>query len=344
MRMPPALLAILLALGAVLLGACGGTAPTGTGANSVTVYSADGLGPWYQQRFAEFTKQTGITVTYVEAGSGEVVSRVDKERSNPQADLLVTLPPFIQQADARGLLAPAGVELGAVPASDRDPAGHWTAIVNNYPAMIAHPATGAAPKTWDELLSPALKGKLQYSTPGEAGDGTAVLLQLQHVYGPQGALDYLRKLQLNNVGPSSSTGRLQPKVSKGELLVANGDVQMNLQSIIADRADFQIFFPADASGVRSTFNLPYAAGLAVGAPHPDNGRKLLSFLLSVPVQQTVSAQAYGVPVRTDVHPGDPVSARIAQLMSGVQIWQPDWSQVVSTLDARIAAYRQATST
>nr|WP_279537830.1 ATP-binding cassette domain-containing protein [Amycolatopsis acidicola] len=41
------------------------------------------------------------------------------------------------------------------------------------------------------MLDPEYKGKLQYSTPGEAGDGTAVLVELQHVLGDQGALDYL---------------------------------------------------------------------------------------------------------------------------------------------------------
>ena len=65
-----------------------------------------------------------------------------------------------------------------------------------------------------------------------------MLILLQHLRGRQGALDYLTKLQANNVGPSSSTGKLQPKVSNGELLVANGDVQMNLGSIKDDGSKF----------------------------------------------------------------------------------------------------------
>ncbi len=70
----------------------------------MTVYSADGLANWYKPQFEKFTEDTGIDVNLVEAGSGEVVSRVEKEQSNPQADLLVTLPPFIQKADKSGLL------------------------------------------------------------------------------------------------------------------------------------------------------------------------------------------------------------------------------------------------
>ena len=336
--------AALLAALAVLLAGCGGTGATGSGGNAVTVYSADGLGSWYTTRFAEFTQQTGIPVNYVEAGSGEVVSRVDKERANPQADVLVTLPPFIQQAAARGLLQPGGIgtgNAGAVP--DKDPAGRYAALVSNYPVFIANPSIAPPPSTWQDLLAPRFAGKVQYSTPGQAGDGTAVLLQLQHALGKQGALDYLHRLQANNVGPSSSTGKLQPKVSNGELAVANGDVQMNLRSIVDDHSNFRLFFPADAAGNRSTFALPYEVGLAVGAPHADAGRKLVDFLLSVPVQDTVGADAIGLPVRPDVHPTDPNTVKINDTLRGVAIWHPDWDAVTRDLDADVAAYQQAVS-
>ena len=75
----------------------------------VTVYSADGLhdgdNSWYQHQFAAFTKATGIKVQYVEGGSGAIVERLAKERTNPQADVLVTVPPFIQRAAKEQLLA-----------------------------------------------------------------------------------------------------------------------------------------------------------------------------------------------------------------------------------------------
>ncbi|MDT7631178.1 MAG: 2-aminoethylphosphonate transport system substrate-binding protein, partial [Pseudonocardiales bacterium] len=176
MRIRPLATAALAVL-TVLLAGCGGTAASGSGSAggaAVTVYSADGLGPWYQTQFAEFTKQTGIPVNYVEAGSGEVVSRVDKERTNPQADVLVTLPPFIQQAAERGLLQNGGIGTGnAAAVPDRDSQGRYVPVVNNYPVFIANPTAAApAPTPRDDLLSPRVAGKLQYSTPGQAGDGT----------------------------------------------------------------------------------------------------------------------------------------------------------------------------
>ncbi|GAA1481375.1 2-aminoethylphosphonate ABC transporter substrate-binding protein [Gordonia sinesedis] len=329
-----------IAASVLVTAACGGTGAS-SDASTLTVYSADGLASWYKTTFDKFTQDTGVAVNVVEAGSGEVVSRVQKEQSNPQADLLVTLPPFIQRADAEGLLTASGVDTSNINAGNVSPNGTYVGIIDNYLSFIVNPGAQPAPATWDDLLAPRFKGKIQYSTPGQAGDGTAVLLLTQHLMGKQGGLDYLAKLQANNVGPSSSTGKLQPKVSNGELQVANGDVQMNLASIRDDGSTFRLFFPATADGTRTTVALPYFAGITKGAPHADDAKKLLTFLLSREVQSTVGPGALGVSVRTDV-PAPTSEPSPAKTIEGVTVWRPDWNAVLGSLDADLAAYQKAT--
>ncbi|MFK4087369.1 2-aminoethylphosphonate ABC transporter substrate-binding protein [Kribbella sp. NPDC020789] len=331
MKLKTLLVAVLLT--AVVAG-CGGTGAAATqGTKTVTVYTADGLADWYKTRFDAFTRKTGIKVQTVEAGSGEVVSRLAKEKSNPQADVVVTLPPFIQKASKDGLLqkyaVPGSEQVKSVKADD------YVAVADNYLCFIANKQAGT-PKSFEDLLDPRFKGKLQYSTPGQAGDGTAVLLLLQHLMGKQGALDYLRKLEANNVGPSASTGKLQPKVSKGELLVANGDVQMNLSSISVDKSAFGIFFPA-----KTTIALPYVMGLAAGAPNADGGKQLMDYLLTTESQQTLASDAFGLPARADVKPDDANFRAVQQAMTGVEAWSPDWTAVLADLDADVAAYTKA---
>src|SRR5579862_5547723 len=167
---------------AIALGAFGGAA---LAQQVVTIYAADGLHDgtpsWFGNQFDAFTKATGIKVQYVEAGSGGVVERVAKEASNPQADVLVTLPPFIQKAAADGLLqqfTPAGAD--QIPAGSKDANGYFVALVNNYQNFIYNGTTGTTPATFADLLDPKYKNKIQYSTPGQAGDGTAVMLQINH--------------------------------------------------------------------------------------------------------------------------------------------------------------------
>ncbi|WP_040810900.1 2-aminoethylphosphonate ABC transporter substrate-binding protein [Nocardia concava] len=327
------------------LTACGGTGSSESGDKTVTVYSADGVGDWYKAQFAKFKDQTGIAVNLVEAGSGEVVSRVEKEQSNPQADVVVTLPPFMQKADKSGLLQASGVDTAAVAAADKDAKGNWVTLAGNYLCFIANPSVDATKViTWDDLLKPDYKGKIQYSTPGQAGDGTAVLILLQQLMGKQGALDYLTKLQANNVGPSSSTGKLQAKVDKGEILVANGDVQMNLATVKEKGSKFDVFFPATADGKAKTVALPYLMGLAKGAPHSSAGKKLMEFLLSADAQKSLP-DAYAVPARTELANAPattPGAVSPASVVKNVEILHPDWTKVLDDLDADVAAYSKAT--
>jgi 2-aminoethylphosphonate transport system substrate-binding protein len=315
----------------------------------VTIYSADGLHDgdpsWFGNQFDAFTKATGIKVQYVEAGSSGVVDRLSKEKSNTQADVIVTLPPFMQKAAADGLLqayTPVGAD--KIDAADKDPKGLFTAMINNYPNFIYNAEIlKAAPATYDDLLDPKFKQKIQYSTPGQAGDGTALMLQAFHAFGGKEAgLAYLKKLQVNNLGPSASTGKLTALVNKGELYVANGDMQMNLAQQQAN-PNIKIFFPAGPDGKKTAFTMPYYIALVAGGPDSDNGKKLIDFLLSEPAQKEVSSVAQGLPVRTDVHPDDENFKKLHSMIEGVEIWQPDWGQVLKDLKADVAAYNQAIS-
>jgi 2-aminoethylphosphonate transport system substrate-binding protein len=315
----------------------------------VTIYAADGLKDgnpsWFGDQFDAFTKATGIKVQYIEAGSGGVVDRVAKEKSNTQADVLVTLPPFMQRAAAEGVLQPyTPKEADKLAARDKDPKGLYVVMMNNYPNFIYNASVlKSAPKTYEDLLDPKFKKKLQYSTPGQAGDGTALMLQAFHAFGSKEAgLAYLGKLQANNLGPSASTGKLTALVNKGELYVANGDMQMNLAQM-RNNPNVQVFFPAGPNGKRSAFALPYYIGLVANAPHAENGKKLIDWLLSEPAQKEISSVAQGFPVRSDVHPTDENFKKLNAMLEGVEIWSPDWNSVLSNLQADVAAYNKAIS-
>ena len=97
-------------------------------------------------------------------------------------------------------------------------------------------------------------------------------------------------MQANNVGPSSSTGKLQPKVSNGELLVANGDVQMNLARSRTTARNSPSSSPPTRTASAPPSSLPYVAGVTYGAPHADDAKKLLAFLISEETQKTVARE------------------------------------------------------
>ncbi|WP_353244039.1 2-aminoethylphosphonate ABC transporter substrate-binding protein [Providencia sp.] len=313
-------------------------------ADIVTVYSADGLhdgnNSWYKNQFDAFTQQTGIKVQYVESGSGAIVERLAKERTNPQADVLITVPPFIQRAAKTQLLAkftPDAAE--SIPNSN----AYYTPIVNNYLTFIYNAnLLKSPPESWAALLDSRFKNKLQYSTPGQAGDGTAVMLQVFHSFKSKDAgFDYLGKLQANNVGPSASTGKLTALVNKGELYVANGDLQMNL-SQISRNPNVQIFWPKDENGERSALVLPYVVGLVNNGPETENGKKLINFLLDKQSQSRVSELSWGMPVRSDITPSDAQYRTAVKTLEGVKTWQPNWDDVEVSLSNDISRWQQVT--
>lgn len=332
----------------VMVGGCSGAGPDQQ--VTLTVYSSGGLGDWYADEFARFTKDTGINVELFQGGSGEVVSRLnsgavwnslDKEPKNiAPADLIVTLPPFIQKADKAGLLQASGVDTRGMPAESVGPGGNYVPLVGTALCFIVNPTVDPPPVTWQDLLGPRFKGRLQYSTPGEAGAGTALLLLLQHLMGKQGALDYLAQMQRNTVGPEPSTAALQGKVNSGELLIANSDVQGSLTSINDDGSEFTVFFPAMPGDSRTTVSLYYLAGVTAASQQPEEARKLLAFLLGDEAQKRVRTKAFGLPAR------EPIAEKTdgdtaAGLLEGVTLWTPDWNAVLAELETDLAAYQKA---
>ena len=129
------------------------------------------------------------------------------------------------------------------------------------------------------------------------------MIQVIHAFGSKDAgFEFLKKLQANNVGPSSSTGKLTALVNKGELFVANGDMQMNIAPD-AQNPNISMFFPAGPDGKRSTFALPYYIGLVHGAPHADAGKKLIDFLLAKDAQGSLTRSPTGCrPAPTCIRP------------------------------------------
>jgi hypothetical protein len=49
-----------------------------------------------------------------------------------------------------------------------------------------------------------------------------------------------------------------------------------------------------------------------------------------------------IPVRKDVTPSDEHFAAMHKLMDGVEVWAPDWAQVLKDLQADVAKWHEAT--
>ena len=161
------------------------------------------------------------------------------------------------------------------------------------------------PKTFDDLLDPKFKGKIQYSTPGQAGDGTAVMIQVIHAFGSKEAgFAYLKKLQANNVGPSSSTGKLTAPGQQGRALCRQ---RRRADEHLADGAEPEhphVLPRRPGRHSARPSRCPTISAWCTARRTAANGKKLIDFLLTKEAQSTVSEVAQGMPVRKDVTPTD----------------------------------------
>lgn len=116
------------------------------------------------QVLEQFTKETGIKVNFLRLSSGEVLSRLQAEKSNPQVDVLLGGPAdYLEVAKNEGLTAPykpKGSDF--IPAEFKDPQNYWTGIGIMPLAFITNnnflkKNNLKAPTSWQDFLKPEYK-------------------------------------------------------------------------------------------------------------------------------------------------------------------------------------------
>ncbi|MBV8627149.1 MAG: 2-aminoethylphosphonate ABC transporter substrate-binding protein [Paraburkholderia sp.] len=317
-------------LPALVAAAAFGAALPAQAADAVVLYTADGLENLYKDVLPAFEKKEGVKVNIVTAGSGEVVNRATIEKDSPKADVIVTLPPFIQQAGQAGLLQPyKSVNYTHVPAIAKASDDSWATFVNNYFSFAINPeVVKTQPKTFADLLHPDYAGKVAYSNPATAGDGMAVIILTTSLMGEDKAFDYLKKLEQSAKFHTKGTGYLDVLLSRNEISVANGDLQMDLDDAANGGLTLKPIFLSVDGGQPTTFQLPYAIGLIKNGPNQAEGKKLIDYLMSTDVQSKVP-DIFGIPGRTDVALTGKNGAAVKQAIEGVKLIPVDWNQVMA---------------
>jgi iron(III) transport system substrate-binding protein len=183
-----ALLSADPALAAPLMVAEGATAPRHAaptlvrqGMGTVTIYSA--LNESTNNAFTEAFKAStpGIdTAVLPLAAAGELQTRIRTEKDSPKADIFIGgSSEFHDPLGKEGLLVPyVSPNAATVDAAFKDADGNWTGwylgifgLVVNTDRWASEMADVAKPVTWDDLLNPALAGKLDMPDPVKTGGG-----------------------------------------------------------------------------------------------------------------------------------------------------------------------------
>ncbi len=316
----------------------------GSGSKRLTIYCAlpETEIPSYVEAFKE---DTGISVDFVRLSAGEILSKVQVEKNNPQASVWYggNCDTFIAAA-GNGLLEPySSPELKNIPESYRDPAGMWSPV---YVGALAFAVDKgwfadrglAYPSSWNDLLDPVYKDQISMAHPGSSGTAYTILATLVQMLGEEEAMEYLGKLN-SNIRQYTKSGSAPPKnVGLGEAAVGLSFSHDCLKPAVQGYP-VEISFPEEGTG----YEIGAIALIKDGpAEEQENAHAFIDWVLSKKGQDIYSQNgSFRLPVNVNaIVPDGAVNIKDLPIIDYDFIWAgenrkrliEEFTQVVASAD------------
>lgn len=173
----------VLALGLALLGSL--IAAAAQAQQKVVIYSSND-DTLHKLVYDAFTKETGIAVESVSAGSGVVIKRLQTEKDRPGGDIVWGISRSLLETNKSYFEAYLSKNHDATPASYREAGNLW--IGNNLHLLVILQNTKSlpadqGPKSWADLLDPKWKGKIAFTDPANSGSAYSTVTMLVELFG-----------------------------------------------------------------------------------------------------------------------------------------------------------------
>ncbi len=247
--------------------------------------------------FGAFTKETGITVEPVVAGSGVVIRRLQAEKDRPLGDIIWGISRSLLQTN-KALFTPyASKNKGAIPVEYRDPADLW--VGNNLHLLVILQNTkilpaDQGPKGWSDLLDPKWKGKIAFTDPANSGSAYTTVTLLVDLWGG-GEAGWKKVAALfKNLKVLNRSSLVFQGVGNGEYPLGIS-LEYAGPMWAAGGAPVKTIYPADGT-------VAAMEGVAIikGGPNPDQAKAFVDFVNRKDVREMILKATYRRPTRTDL--------------------------------------------
>jgi iron(III) transport system substrate-binding protein len=304
-QMRSALRALPAVLVVIFVAACQSADQSETAERAVTIYvSTDRV--FSEPVLREYEKRTGVRVNTVydteETKSTGLANRLLAEQARPQADVFWSNEPVRTLVlKSRGVLAPyRSPSAEGIPAALVDPDGHWTGFSARI-RVIAYNTklvkAEEAPKSIFELADSKWRGQVAIADP-RFGSTSFHVAALYAMAGDEKMDDFFRRLKANGVKVVAGNSVVRDLVARGEVKVGLTDTD-DVNVAIEDGQPIAMILP-DAAGLGVPV-MPNMVSLIANGPNPDEGRRLIDYLLSADVErQLAESEAVQIPLHTGV--------------------------------------------
>ncbi len=283
----------LLATGLLL----GGTAflPAAANAQGNLVVYCSVQEEWCRPMMQAFERATGVRVAMTRRSSGETMTQIRAEATNPRGDVWWggTGDPHMQAAEENLTLeyrSPRLTELHdwavrqAEQTQFRTVGIYAGALGYSYNVTELNRRRIAAPRCWADLAKPEFRGEIQVADPNTSGTAYTMLATLLQVMGEEPAFAYLRALH-RNVNQYTRSGAAPARAAAtGETLVGITFLHDAVTQKIAG-APVEIVAPCEGTGYEIG-----SMSIIRGARNLDNARRFYDWALS-PEAQNIAGQA-----------------------------------------------------
>jgi len=275
-----------------------------------------------------FTAKTGIKVKYIVPGaSGAVVNKVVAEKGAPSADICIaSLPSMLQAKTENALEKYVSTESANYPDVFKDKDGYfcgWYAfhtVIAYNPKYVTDP-----PKTFNDLLDPAYKGRIAYPDPTTSGNGLRFMCALIEVMGEEEAFNFMAELEPSVARHDSLA--LGEFLDKGEMWIQVSDDAAVTTDVLTKGLKDQYIDITNEGQIAGYV----AVAITKGAPHLVEAKRLVDFMLSVEGQGYVTA-GYGYPCRSNMDAAIPENLRkIWEPLQGKPVIPLDWAEISSKM-------------
>jgi len=281
----------------------------------------------------DFEKKTGIKVKAVydveATKTVGLVNRLMAEKENPKCDVFwnneIVRTIVLKK---KGVLTPYNSPSAEdIPSQFKDKDYYWTGFAARARVLIYNTKmlkeTGL-PKSIFELTEPKWKGKVALAYP-LFGTTATHIAALYAILGREKAEEYLKALNANKVVIVDGNSVARDMVVKGKLPLAFTDTD-DANVAIQSGKPVKMIYP-DSNGI-GTLLIPNTVALIKGCPHPDEGKKLIDYLLSKEVESKLAfCESANMPIRDGVKKPLHVPG-----FSSIKAMEIDYYKVAENLD------------